>query len=66
MDPLAYAFFQKGLLVATISGALLGSQITVSGSGSLLMPLTGLPPGQYYVLAHQGSFWIAQTVVFYF
>jgi len=24
MDPLAYAFFQKGLLVATISGALLG------------------------------------------
>src|ERR1700736_2388181 len=39
---------------------------TVSGSGSLVIPLTGLVPGQYYLLAHQSSQWIAQTVVFYY
>ena len=38
----------------------------VSGSGTLVIPLTSLPPGQYYLLAQQSGQWIAQTVVFYF
>ena len=36
----------------------------ISGSGSMSIPL---PPGpkQYYVLARQGSTWVAQSVMFY-
>ena len=49
------------------SGAIFTSpNAVVSGSGSLVMPLTGLPPGQYYLLARQNGGWIAQTVKFYF
>lgn len=36
----------------------------VTGSGSMAIPL---PPGpkQYFVLARQGSTWVAQSVMFY-
>jgi hypothetical protein len=55
------------VLVDEISGAVLASpSAAVSGSGTLVVPLTGLPPGQYFLQARQGSFWIAQTVMFYF
>src|ERR1700676_2614394 len=54
------------VFVDQISGAILSPSATVSGSGSLAVSLASLPPGQYYLLAHQGSFWIAQTVMFYF
>jgi hypothetical protein len=57
----------KIVLVDQVSGAIFSSpSAVVSGSGSLAMPLTGLPPGQYYLLAQQSSQWIAQTVMFYF
>ena len=55
------------VFVDQISGAIVFSpSAVVSGSGSLVMQLTGLPPGQYYLLAHQNSQWIAQTVMFYY
>jgi len=39
----------------------------LTGSGSLTIPLSALPPvpGQYYVLALQGSSWLAPSVMFY-
>jgi|KBSSwiStaDraftv2_1062776.scaffolds.fasta_scaffold4065829_1 hypothetical protein len=39
----------------------------VSGTGSVTIPYSVLPPGpgQYYVLARQSGFWVAQTVMFY-
>jgi hypothetical protein len=52
--------------VNEINGVIFAPSATVSGSGSLVIPLAILPPGQYYLLAHQGSFWVAQTVMFYF
>lgn len=54
------------VFVDEISGALFSPSAVVSGSGTLVIPLTGLPPGQYFLQARQGSFWIAQTVMFYF
>jgi hypothetical protein len=57
----------KIVFVDQVSGAIIQSQSSVaSGSGSLVMPLTGLLPGQYYLLAQQAGQWIAQTVVFYY
>jgi hypothetical protein len=57
----------KIVLVDQVSGVIFTSpSAVVSGSGSLAMPLTGLPPGQYYLLAQQNGGWIAQTVMFYF
>jgi hypothetical protein len=57
----------KIVFVDQTSGTIVTSPSSVvSGSGSLVMPLTGLVPGQYYLLAQQGSQWIAQTVVFYY
>jgi hypothetical protein len=40
---------------------------TVSGSGSLVIPLATLPPypGQYYLLAQEAGGWVGQTVMFY-
>ena len=39
----------------------------VSGTGSVTIPYSVLPPGpgQYYVLARQSGLWVAQTVMFY-
>ncbi len=39
----------------------------VSGTGSVTIPYSVLPPGpgQYYVLARQSGAWVAQTVMFY-
>ena len=39
----------------------------VTGSGSLTIPFSALPPvpGRYYVLALQGSAWLAPSVMFY-
>jgi hypothetical protein len=57
----------KIMFVDKTSGVIFFSPSNVvGGSGSLVMPLTGLPPGQYYLLAQQSGQWIAQTVVFYF
>lgn len=57
----------KILFVDQISGGVMASPATVvSGSGSLVIPLTGLVPGQYYLLAQQSGQWIAQTVMFYY
>jgi hypothetical protein len=39
---------------------------TVSGSGSVTIPVTGLAPGDYVLQADDSSGqWLAQTVVFY-
>jgi len=53
--------------VDKISGSIVLPSTTVSGSGSLVISLAALPPGpgEYYLLAHNGSTWIAQTVWFY-
>jgi hypothetical protein len=57
----------KIAFVDEISGGIFVSPSpVVSGSGSLVLSLAGLPPGQYYVLARQSGVWIAQTVMFYF
>lgn len=54
------------VFVDQISGVQIASQSpAVGGSGSLVISLATLPPGQYYLLAHQSSQWIAQTVMFY-
>jgi hypothetical protein len=55
----------KVLFVDETNGAQSGG-VLVSGSGSLTIPVTGLAPGDYYLIAHdpQGN-WIAQTVVFH-
>jgi len=39
----------------------------LTGSGSLTIPFSALPPvpGEYYVLALQGSSWVAPSVMFY-
>jgi hypothetical protein len=39
----------------------------VSGTGSVVVPFSVLPPGpgQYYVLARQSGAWVARTVMFY-
>jgi hypothetical protein len=39
----------------------------LTGSGSLTIPFSALPPvpGQYYVLALQGTLWVAASVMFY-
>ena len=56
----------KILFVEQISGTIMTSPGTVvSGSGSLVIPLSGLVPGQYYLMARQSGQWIAQTVMFY-
>ena len=49
-----------------INGGMSLPSAVVSGSGTLVVPLAGLPPGQYFLQARQGSVWIAQTVMFYF
>jgi hypothetical protein len=53
--------------VDRIAGSILVPSATVSGSGNLVVSLATLPPGpgEYYLLAHIGSGWIAQTVWFY-
>jgi hypothetical protein len=57
----------KIVFLSYVSGVQIDPNIPlVSGSGSLVIPLTSLPPGEFYVLAHQNSQWIAQTVMFYF
>jgi hypothetical protein len=57
----------KILIVDQISGVLIDPNLPlVSGSGSLVVPLSGLKPGEYYLLAQQAGQWIAQTVMFYF
>ena len=54
------------VFVDEISGVKIASQSpVVSGSGTLVISLATLPPGQYYLLAQQASQWIAQTVMFY-
>ena len=55
------------VIVERISGTIASAPgFTVNGSGSLNVPLVGLIPGDYYVLARlASSVWIAQTVVFY-
>lgn len=40
--------------------------VLVTGTGSVVVSFTGLPSGQYYLLAQQSGGWIAQTVNFYF
>jgi hypothetical protein len=55
------------VFVDEVSGVQIATQSPlVSGSGSLVIPFAGLPPGQYYLLAQQSSQWIAQTVMFYY
>jgi hypothetical protein len=57
----------KILIVDQISGVQIDPNLPlVSGSGSLVIPLSGLKPGEYYLLAQQAGQWIAQTVMFYF
>src|SRR5215471_3286378 len=57
----------KIVIVDQVSNGIVSSPgIVVSGSGSVNVPLLGLIPGQYYVLAQlSNGQWIAQTVVFY-
>jgi hypothetical protein len=40
--------------------------VLVTGTGSVTVSFTGLPSGQYYLLAQQSDGWVAQTVNFYF
>ncbi|HEX4556556.1 MAG TPA: hypothetical protein VH249_21380 [Xanthobacteraceae bacterium] len=52
--------------VDRISGSIFLPSATVSGSGTLVISLAALPPGEYYLLAHEAGDWVAQTVWFYF
>jgi hypothetical protein len=55
----------KILFVSKTSGARSGG-VTVSGSGSVTIPLAGLAPGDYYLLADDSSAnYLAQSVVFH-
>ena len=57
----------KILIVDQISGVQINPNLPlVSGSGSIVIPLSGLLPGEYYLLAQQAGQWVAQTVMFYF
>jgi hypothetical protein len=57
----------KIMFADEINGAFSLPVATVSGSGSLVVPLATLPPypGQYYLLAQEAGGWVAQTVMFY-
>jgi hypothetical protein len=55
----------KILFVSNISGTRSGG-VTVSGSGSVTIPLAGLASGDYYLLADDSSGnYLAQSVVFH-